>query len=458
MPNGQRRLLVAGLVLLDAAGMGIALTVAHRVASGHPWGAGGFAYVLSLAVVLPAAIALFSLNRLYVLDELLEGSVEYGRVIYACTLTAFGLIVLGFWGKILGEVAPSRRLVVLVWVLSVVLVISGRFLARRLIRLLRRRGYLLSRAVIMGAGGPGISLARHFQEVRHAGVQVVGFVDDYLPPGTPVVNGLQVLGPPSAVERIMHEAGANELIAVPTAVAWESFQKLIRSAPSLNGQTIRLVPDFRDILATQLKVHQLGFVPMLTVERIRVTGLDAFMKRLMDYGAAILVLPLALPVMALLAGILVRNGVRPPLRRVQALGRRGQPFSYWVFQTAQPGNRAQAAIYRLGLDRLPQLINVLLGQMSLVGPRPVPLEERRTYERWIPNLMTVKPGITGRWALYGANTVDEEMESNLFYIRNYTIWVDVEIMIRSFLRLLVGRPLRSPVGARTVHGTLPVHR
>ncbi|MDQ7851298.1 MAG: hypothetical protein RB148_13620, partial [Armatimonadota bacterium] len=122
MPSGQRRLLVAGLVVLDTTGMGIALAVAHRVASGHPWGSGGFAYLLSLAVVLPAAIALFSLNRLYVLDELLEGSVEYGRVIYACTLTAFGLIVLGFWGKVLGEVAPARRLVVLVWLLSVVLV------------------------------------------------------------------------------------------------------------------------------------------------------------------------------------------------------------------------------------------------------------------------------------------------------------------------------------------------
>jgi len=308
MPKGHRRLLVLGLILLDILAVAIAMTAAYRAVSAVGRAPEPFGYPWPLAIVIPVAIGLLALNRLYVLDELLEGPAEYGRIAYGCTLMAFGLSVLGFWVRV-EQGVPSRKLIVLVWLFSCLAVGGGRFLARRIVRALRRRGYLVSRALIVGLGSPGISLARHFGEIKHAGIQVVGFVDDFLPPGTPVTDGLKVLGPPSALPRILQQTGATEVIVVPTAMAWESFQDLIRTATDLNGHSIRLVPGLRDILATNVKVHQLGFTPLLTIERVRITGLDAILKRILDYGTAILLLPLALPLLLVMSLALAMAGI-----------------------------------------------------------------------------------------------------------------------------------------------------
>lgn len=448
MLKTPRRLLTLALLLLDILTMASALVLAYLIGSTQGIVLDRYGLRPLMLVAIPTAVGLFALNRLYVLDELLEGSTEYARITHACTLTALSLIVLGYWAKNLGELAPSRKLMVLVWMLSVLVVGTGRFLARRVVRALRRRGHLISRALIVGLGSPGISLARHFRETAHAGIQVVGFVDDFLPPGTLVTNALRVLGPPSALTRIVHETGVTEIIVVPTAMAWESFQDLIRAATNLNGHAIRLSPGFRDILATNVKVHQFGSMPLLTIERVRITGLDAVLKRITDYGAAIILLPVALPLVGLLSIALFSTGTRP-FRRVQIVGREGGTFSALLLNTGGSRSNLQELISQWGLDKLPQLVNVLQGQMSVVGPRPVPVDQRRQYEQWLPNLATVKPGITGPWAVHGAwNSIEDEMQSTLFYIRNYTIWIDLDILARSIARLLAGSDHRG--GKETV--------
>lgn len=438
MSKAHRQLVTLALISLDILTLGTALTLAYRLGSVRGMMPVHFDF-LSLAVVaIPTAIALFALNRLYVLDELLEGSTEYGRITYACTLTTLSLIVFGFWAKNLGELAPSRPLMALLWILFVVIAGTGRFLARRVVRALRRRGHLISRALIVGLGRPGISLARHFRENAHAGIEVVGFVDDFLPPGTQVTEGLSILGPPSALTRIVHETAATEIIVVPTAMAWESYQDLIRTATNLNGHAIRLSPGFRDVMATNVKVHQFGFVPLLTIERVRITGLDAVLKRITDYGAAIILLQLALPIVAVLSVALFSTGIRP-LRRVRTIGREGETFNAFLLNTVGPRNMVQEVIAHWKLDKLPQLVNVLLGQMSIVGPRPIPVDQKGDYEQWLPNLATVKPGVTGPWAMRSAwHSIEDEMQSALFYIRNYTIWLDLEILARSVARRLAG--------------------
>ncbi len=440
MPRHQRRLLIFGLIVIDALAVALAVVAADRWASlqrGIPW-SGSLPFLL--AITIPVATGLFALNRLYVLDELLEGPIEYGRIAFGCTLTAFSLSVLGFWAKDLAESVPSRRFVVLLGVLALLAVATGRFATRRVVRALRRRGYLVSRAVIVGLGGPGISMAHHFHDFKDAGVQVVGFIDDFLSPGTPVTDTLKVLGPPSAVSRILHETDASEMIVLPTAMAWESFQDLIRTVSDLNGHTIRLAPGFRDILATNVRIQPFGFVPLLTIERVRITGLDAILKRIMDYGTAIALMPLALPLVAISALALIAKRI-PPFKTTPVMGRGGRVFQAFMLNTSEPHGRPQRVIHNLGIGRLPHLLNVLRGEMSIVGPRPVPYDHRGRYERWIPNLLTVKPGMTGSWAVSATHdSLEDEMRMNLFYIRNYTIWLDLEIAARSILRLVTRAP------------------
>lgn len=449
MPKLQRVFLVLGLIVFDGLAVALSVILTHRWVSiqGGGWYPGSLPLVLGAAI--PFAIGLFALNRLYNLDELLEGPLEYGRIVYGCTLTALSLSVFGFWGK-LAESGPSRRFVGLMWLLSLLAVGLDRFVARRIVRGLRRRGYFVRRALIVGLGKSGLAVARHFGELKDTGIQIVGFIDDFLSPGTPVTGGLKVLGSPSALPRILEETGADDIIVLPSAMAWESFQELIRTSANLNGHAVRMVPAMRDILATNVRVHQLGLMPLLTLERVRITGLDAMLKRIMDCGIVAFLTPLALPILVVSAAALALSGVRS-FQTIRVLGRRGVAFPLFLLNVSGP-TPVQRLIRHLGVDHLPQLLNVLRGEMSIVGPRPVLDEERHRYERWLPNLQTVKPGMTGPWAVQGSvASLDDEMATNLFYIRNYTIWRDLEIAARSIVTL-VCRPRPAGTEPRPVAG------
>ena len=431
----QRVLLTLGVLAADAAALSVALLAAHRLASVRSIWYAPVTFPVPLWLVVPIAIALFAMGRLYVLDELFEGSVEYGRIVYGCTLAALSVIVLGFWGKFLVDVAPSRTLIVLVWLFSLVTVGGTRFALRRLVRFLRRRGHLTSRAVIVGLGASGLAFARHFEEIRHSGIKVVGFIDDFLPPGTLVTRDLKVLGPPSALDAILEETRVREVIIVPTATAWESFQELMRRVSSMNGYTVRLAPGSRDLLATTLRAHQLASIPMLTVERARITGLDRILKSALDYAVTLLLLPYAIPAVILAACVFWGSGTRP-FQRLRIIGREGVPFSTFVLTAEGPNALTQRIAKRMGVHRLPQLLSVLLGRMSIVGPRPIPLGERRDHTLWLPSLLTVNPGLIGGWTVRPASSREDEMDQSLFYIRNYTIWFDVEMLFRTALRIL----------------------
>jgi lipopolysaccharide/colanic/teichoic acid biosynthesis glycosyltransferase len=113
---------------------------------------------------------------------------------------------------------------------------------------------------------------------------------------------------------------------------------------------------------------------------------------------------------------------------------------------------------RLGIDRLPLFASVLLGRMSLVGPRPIQVEERPSYTLWLPSLLTVRPGLTGPWSVHPAASLTEEMELSLFYIRNYTIWLDIEVLFRAALKLMSGNGRRDGKEETALRERVPVPR
>ena len=106
------------------------------------------------------------------------------------------------------------------------------------------------------------------------------------------------------------------------------------------------------------------------------------------------------------------------------------------------GSWLNGFLYRTSLHKLPQIWDVLRGRMSLVGPRTVSTGSTKAHEPWLPNLLTVKPGWTGPWAVAGNESLDEEMRLALYYIRNWTIWLDLQILFQTGKRLLVRRPIQ----------------
>jgi lipopolysaccharide/colanic/teichoic acid biosynthesis glycosyltransferase len=222
------------------------------------------------------------------------------------------------------------------------------------------------------------------------------------------------------------------------------------------------------MLTTGLYVQEDGSVPLVAMNKIRTIGFDRLMKDLMDYSLALVALVgLSLP-LALVAVLVKLDSPGPIFYRRRVMGVNGKQFDAFKFRTMDPRSeqilrsdpelmreylenfkiKDDPRITRIGkflrktsIDELPQLVNVLIGQMSLVGPRMITPEELDKYNQWGYNLLTVKPGITGFWQVRGRSDVayDERVRMDMYYIRNWTIWLDLQILVQTIPAVIAKR-------------------
>lgn len=460
MSRRERIFLIASLIVLDAIMLAAAFMAAFYVRVQSGWlPPRSFSpveeYMRASFTVIPLWLVIFGLNRLYDLRLLQEGFRTYYHVITGCTYGLLAL-VLTFVATSQGNPVPARGWLVLAWLFTILFVALVRFVLRRFLAIVRGRGRFVTRVLIVGANAHGQALANQFRTTPGASVDVVGFVDDFLPLGARV-GDLKVLGAPAALHDLAVRYDAKEVILVSTAVAWETFQNLMQQSTAPNGYEILLSPGYYEILTTGVQVSYRDFVPLLRVNKMRITGADALLKTVLDYGLGIVAAIVLAPVVAVLA-VLVRMYSRGPIfERYLVWGVRGSSFFTYKFSThlgrnnpPVPDSTAQdrraAALQhplsrwmlRLGLDKLPQLINIFAGNMSLVGPRTISRNQDILVEPTLANLLTVKPGITGPWAVGGERTFDEEMRLTTYYIRNWTIWMDIQILFQTVIRILRG--------------------
>ena len=451
------RYLIGGLAVVDALVIAASLLLAYwlRIGSGLvPYNAPQDfrAYATVLLFAVPTWLTIFALVGLYDIHYLLGGPQEYANVFKGCSFGTLALTVLGFFGR---GTLLSRSWILLVWPLSTFMIWAERFLMRRLFFYLRRRGHLIQKALIVGANEQAKLIAGQLNSPTGSGYQVVGFLDDFLPVGSLVMEDLRVLGSPGRLMEIAHQRSARQAIVVPDAMAWESFQELIHLASQQDEVEIQLSPGFYEILTTGVRVTHKSFVPLLVVNQVRITGVDAVLKTVLDYGLGGLLALLSLPALVIIAVAIKCTYGGPILIRPRVLGRNGRPFRTWklrigcldeegrtlspVVDRRQPQTRHPLGLYlyEMGLDKLPQLFNVLGGQMSLVGPRTVSVGQGDRYGQWLPSLLTIKPGITGPWAVAGRDrSLAAEITLDMYYIRNWTIWFDFQVLFQTIRHTL----------------------
>ncbi|MCC6188279.1 MAG: sugar transferase [Anaerolineales bacterium] len=437
MSRRGRLLLLASLLGTDTFAVCLALVSAiwlTRTWSGagvQPNGPGALPgdYAQAVALGLLPWLFCFYALRLYDLETVLEDSQEYATVATGCT---YGILLLIVAATLAGNSGLALRWLFAGWVGSLLAVGAGRFLMRRVVRAMRRRGHLMASALIVGADEQGRAIARQLRSEVDSGLRVLGFVDDFLPRGTVVEAPLTVLGHPGVLPALVQEQRVSEIVVVPGAMAWESFHSILERITLGGGPRIRLSPGYYDLLATTPRVAHRNFVPLFVVDSARLSGFDAVLKALVDYGLGGMVFVLTLPLLAVI--VLSRLGRRPALVTREYVGTGGRLFRAQTL-AVQPDE----ALARAGLDRLPLLWQVLAGRLSLVGPRPIPAGERSRYGRWLPSLASVKPGVTGPWAVVPVAALEEEMRAVLYYIRNWTVWLDLQILAQAVLVTLRGR-------------------
>lgn len=415
--------------------------------------------------LLPLWVLIFTINGLYQRKNLLGGTQEYSLVFRGTTTGLLLVIVAGFIEPVF---IIARGWLVLAWVLTFLFAAGGRFVLRRIVYRLRRHGYLLSPAIIVGANAEGYSLAEQLLRWQSSGLSLLGFVDQNVPVGSLLANRLPNLGRLEQLDEIVKEYDVEELILSTSALSRSDIIAIFKAygvSPCVN---LRLSSGLYEIITTGLQVNELAYVPLVVVNKVRLTGIDRVLKVALDYGLTIPLLILCAPLMALIAIAIKLDSPGPVLHRRRVMGVNGRQFDALKFRTmyvngdeilaGQPELQAQLArnhklkadprVTRLGaflrrysLDELPQLFNVLRYDMALVGPRMISPAEMAMYNQWDMNLLTVRPGITGLWQVSGRSDVsyEERVRLDMHYIRNWTIWLDLQLLMQTIPAVLFGK-------------------
>lgn len=418
--------------------------------------------VLAATLVWPLVFAVF---RLYSFERLFGGLQEYTGVFNACTAGVVGLILYGFVDRGV-EDSISRGWLALVWFFSTTSVVLVRFGYRRLVYALREQGILMRRALVVGVNEEGEAVAAQLCASPKAGMEIVGFVEpaqgQAVAAELPVVGGLKDLG--GLVEKL----AIDELIVIPTALKREELLDIYRDLGRDDNLHIRLSSGLYELFTTGIQVKEAGFIPLVSLNQTRITDLDALIKATVDYVGALLGIVVLSPIFLLIALLVRLDSPGPAIHRRRVVGLHGRRYDAFKFRTmitdadaylaAHPQlleewekngkiqndpriTRVGRFLRRYSLDELPQLFNVLKGDMSLVGPRMITPGELRHFGRWQHNLLTVKPGMTGLWQISGRADLsyEERVQMDMRYIRNYTVWLDLQILLGTFAAVFQGR-------------------
>jgi len=415
-------------------------------------------YLLPLVVILPLWLGLFRSHGLY--EPQRTGSLlrEAGTVLRATALGVMALVAINFFVR---EYFYSRGVVLIFSALSPLSVIALRGTLRLGLRSLRRRGYNLRYVLVVGAGRLAEETIDRIHAHPEVGLRVRGVLAEGTGPGERRVAGVDVVGGYGELKSVLSAARVDQvLIALPR----EESHKLDKVLADLDDEmvSIQLVPDLLDFLTLRSSVESLDGLPVICLRQSPLMGWAAVQKRAFDLVISGVGLLLAAPLIAGLAGVVVLTSGRPAFFRQQRMGLDGRTFRMWKLRTMERGAENETGpvwaragdprctpfgrfLRRTSLDELPQLWNVLIGEMSLVGPRPereVFIEE---FRRELPGYMLrhkVKSGLTG-WAQVhgwrGNTSLHERLEHDIYYIQNWSMGLDLRILLLTLVRWMAGK-------------------
>lgn len=389
------------------------------------------------------------------------GTQEYRRIADA-SIRVFGVLTIAAF---LLHVEVARGYLLLALPAGLVLLITGRWAWRGWLSAQRAQGRFLTRVVLVGEHGKSLHIAREVQRDHTVGYQIVGAVTERgsgsLLPGIPVLGDLDSMLP--SIESARADAvvySGSDLISPPRLrqFGWE-----------LQSRSIDLIvaAALTDIAGPRIHARPVAGLSLIHVDYPQFTGIRYATKRAFDVCASAIALVLLLPLMAVIAALARADG-GPALFLQDRIGLDGRRFRLVKFRSMVPGAEGMLAdllarsdgnrvlfkmhddprVTRLGaflrrhsLDELPQLWNVLRGDMSLVGPRPPLLSEVENYEDWDQRRLLVKPGITGLWQISGRSDLswEDSVRLDLYYVENWSITGDLVILWRTLRTLVQGR-------------------
>jgi len=448
-----------------AAVTGFALAYAARYA----WHIGGIheiVYQIPLALAallgfLAVGLTVFELARGGTYRRLAGGNLDGGLAVARAVTTAMAIVIV--LGAVLQQTSVSRLAYIYAWALMILCMMAGRVGRGVLLAGVYSRGQGVRNVVVLGATPAGKMVMQNLAASLGRGYRLLGFVDEH--GEAPARFGrFAKLGSVAELSRLLSLHAVDELVIALPAASHAHIADILAHCGH-RGVAVRLVPDLFDLRLSQVRLDSVMGIPIIDVQDEKVDLARAALKRALDSAVAALALIAAAPVMLVTALLIRFDSPGPILFRQERLGKDGRPFTILKFRSMRLDAERQLALLReqneasgpifkmrrdprvtrvgriirkLSIDELPQLWNVLRGDMSLVGPRPPLAHEVARYEDWQVRRLDVTPGITCLWGVSGRSKLDfdEMVMLDLYYIDNWSLGLDLRILLRTALTLL----------------------
>ncbi len=450
------------LVLADVFGLSAAFVVAQLLFSDVNTGRipAGLETLLFFATI-PGWVVIAKLYGLYSRDE---ERTDHSTV--DDLPGVFHLVTVGAWvlfaGAWLTRAAhPDVPKLVTFWGLAIGAIVGGRAVARAFCR---RTVTYLQNTVIVGTDEVGQLAARKILRHREYGINLVGFVDREPVKLEAGLEHLAVLGAPDGLPEVVRAFDIERVIIAFAGHSNEQTLELIRTLKDAEVQ-VDIVPRLFELVSSNAGIHTVEGLPLVSLPPLRLAPSSRFLKRAMDVTVSLFGLVVLVPLFAVIALLIKLDSPGPAFFRQVRMGARDKTFEIVKFRTMAVGSETRRGalahlnkhaanggdarmfkapddprvtrfgrfLRRYSLDELPQLVNVLKGEMSLVGPRPLPLEEDRHVGSWARRRLDLRPGITGPWQVLGRSDIpfEEMVKLDYLYVTGWSLGSDLKLLART---------------------------
>lgn len=461
-----RNLYALSLIVLDGILVGVAFVLAYRLRILIPFPAEAenlqpfAAYVGLMVVQIISVIVALLFNRQYYIPRAISRVDQFYAVFASVSIgTVVSVAVSAFFFKGTALEADYPRVMVMyAWLLAIMLIMLGRASHQVIREFLRDRGIGKDRLLIVGAGDIARIILQRILWSPQLGYELVGVVHNV--DRDDAILDVPVLGRVEDLPDLIERHNVDEVIV---AIPEQGHREVVRviSYCERGRVSIKVFPDIFQFVTTEAGIDDLGGLPLLTVRNFALRGYMLIVKRLMDFFGAAVGLVVFSPFMMLVAMAIKLESPGPVFFVQERMGLDGRPFKLIKFRSMRtdaertgPGwtveddprqTRLGRFLRRIDIDELPNLINVLLGEMSLVGPRPEQPYYVDEFRNTVPRYMErhrEKAGMTG-WAqvngLRGDTSIVERTKYDLWYTENWSILLDVKIILRTVWQISTGR-------------------
>lgn len=360
----------------------------------------------------------------------------------------------------------SRIFFVLLILTSFMLILIEKIIIFYTMHSIRKRGYNYRRIIIVGTGNRAAEFSKKIHNHPEWGIKILGVIDDEPGRGIKKVNGIDVIAPLKDISKVLHQHAVDEVVFIVPRLRLNYVENAVYAC-EIEGVKATLAVDLFDFKIARSRQTELDGIPLLTFDTSVAKEWQLFVKRTNEVILSGIGLILLMPFL-IMVGILIKlTSPGPVLFKQIRVGLNGREFILYKFRTMFQGaekklskveqlNEMGGPIFKIkkdpritplgkilrkfSIDELPQLFNVFVGHMGLVGPRPPLPEEVEKYETWQRRRLSMRPGLTCLWQIQGRSKIDFEewMKLDLKYLDNWSLWLDFKILIKTIPVVLFG--------------------